>query len=109
MPKLIMLDFHCTDCGATFEELVDREARKATCECGVEATQSVTAKTGFLNDSGSQRVADTLRKRSFDHSVKMHRDNPEALASRIGGTPAVQQKWNVHSGTAVKKKSSTGD
>ncbi len=102
----ILLDFHCPGCGGTYEDLVDSKDRKSTClECNTEATPRVTAKTGFLNDPGSQRTRNVLRKRSFDHSVKEAKRNPEKLAAQMGGRPRVQQAWNAR----PRKKSSTRD
>jgi putative FmdB family regulatory protein len=100
---MILLDFNCPDCHLIFEELVDRDKRVAKCpKCGAESKQRVTAKTGHLNNPGSPEVAEALRKRSYDHSVREARRNPEKIASKLGGVPRSQQPWNLRN-----KKSSS--
>lgn len=40
---LMYLDFHCTECGTTFEAFVPTEVTQQLCECGVTARRILSA------------------------------------------------------------------
>lgn len=91
---MIMYDFDCENCGM-FESLVNKDQTTELCpKCGSVSNRILSAPyIGSMNDPVKR--AETLKKRSKDHSLKEAKDNPEKLASQIGGRPKVQNAWNV--------------
>jgi tRNA G26 N,N-dimethylase Trm1 len=91
---MIMYDFACETCGI-FESLVNKDQITELCHtCGAVSNRMISAPyIGSMNDPVKR--SETLKKRSKDHSLKEAKNNPEKLASQIGGKPKVQNSWNV--------------
>ncbi len=93
---MILLDFHCS-CGNDFEDLVSSGDFQAPCPvCGQQAERVLSApRVGVYNDKA--RVAEALRQRSQDHSMREAKSNLEEHAAKLGGKPRAQAKWNIRS------------
>lgn len=88
-----LYDFCCLTCEAVFEDIVPYTQKSVFCSCGGVATRILSAKIGLLNDPNKR--AESLKKRSHEHSVKQMRENPERLARLTGGQPRSQTPWNI--------------
>ncbi len=92
-------DFYCATCDCVFEDLVQKDATTTACVvCTESDPEKVTKQLSApsivtLNDHSQLRK--TLARRSFENSVKEAKANPEKLARSLGGTPKVQNKWNL--------------
>jgi putative FmdB family regulatory protein len=91
---MMMRDFDCEVCG-TFESLVNNDQVDEVCPtCGKSCKRILSAPyIGSMNDPVKR--AETLKKRSKEHSLKEAKANPEKIASQLGGKPKVQNLWNV--------------
>jgi len=90
---MIMKDFHCKVCDIKFESLVCGDEKIMCKECGGEADPVLSApRIGLYNDPVARAAA--LRSRSYQHSVKEARANPEKLAKQMGGKPKSINPWN---------------
>lgn len=93
---MILYDFLCSSCGNVFEALVLSHFQDSeTCsKCGGKASRLMPApKVGTMHDPLVK--AEALKKRSFEHSVKEARKDPEKLASKLKAKPKVQNPWNL--------------
>lgn len=99
---MILHDFQCSSCETNFEALVPSEQTQTECvECGATAERVISAPhVGVMNDPTVRGEA--LRKRSHEHSVRQAKQNPERLASKVGGEPRVQNPWNVRTRKSPK-------
>lgn len=97
LASVILFDFHCDVCDNSFEALVPQGVTQELCPlCGVEASRVLSAAhIGLLNDPA--RRAESLQKRSYEHTISEARKNQERLAQQLGGTPKSQSPWNVRS------------
>jgi putative FmdB family regulatory protein len=92
---VILLDFHCDPCGASFEDLVSRGTLTADCpHCGKVGNRVMSApRVGVYNDAAKRTEA--LKKRSMEHTAREAKSNQELLAKKLGGKPKAQAKWNI--------------
>ena len=88
-----LYDFECLTCETVFEKIVPSTQKAAFCACGGVGRRLISARIGLLNDPNKR--AESLKKRSKEHSVKQMRENPERLAKLTGAKPRSQNPWNV--------------
>ena len=94
---MILYDFVCP-CGEQFEDLVPSGTPEVDCPvCKNKAQRAMSAPNirSVINDP--ERMRASLEKRSYAHSMKDKRKNPEKLTKIMGGKPASQARWNIRS------------
>jgi putative FmdB family regulatory protein len=95
---MILYDFTCSSCGEGFEDLVDPGQLTGICPAcqGLGERVMSAAHVGLLSGDPA-RTAESLKRRSHEHSLREARKNVDQFASRLGGTPKSQSKWNIRS------------